>query len=43
MSETQLVVTVCRSVGLAKCWANLAARNVGRLMYRMTSHDWFVT
>jgi len=43
MPETQSGGTVCRSVGLAVCWANREARNVARLMYRMTSHDWFVT
>ncbi len=43
MPETQSGVTVCRIVGLAEYWANREARNVGRLMFLMTSHDWYVT
>ena len=43
MPETLSGVTVCRSVGLAEYWANREARNVARLMCRMTNHNWFVT
>ena len=43
MPVTQSGVTVCRSVGLAEYWANREAHNVARLMYRMTSHNWFMT
>ena len=31
-------VIACRSVGLARCWINLAVRSVGCVMFSTTSH-----